>query len=122
MKIIPAHLAHALSDEQPCRAALLFPGDELAAVCGLRNGEHGRIDGLPVHRTADGLRRWRRVSRYDTEAMIAPEAEPLRQCAYRGESGDRCALEAGHADPPPPGRPTMHQYQPADELAPEQYS
>lgn len=75
LRIIPAHLAHTLSEAQPCPASLLFDSlDTVPAVCGLALGDH--VNGW--HANAEDTRRWRRIDRYETEAMIRPGSEPLR--------------------------------------------
>lgn len=94
LRIIPAHLAHQLSEAQPCRAHLRFPGDELDAVCGLTAGDHQRSE---WHDDSTGTRRWRTVGA-DEEGMVKPGSDPLWRCRYVDhQSGERCELLA-HVD------------------------
>lgn len=94
IRIIPAHLAHQLSEAQLCRAHLRFDGDEVDAVCGLTLGDHKRTE---WHDDTTATRRWR-VLGHDAEGMVKPGSDPLWRCAYTHEAG-RCELLVHLASP-----------------------
>ena len=80
LRIVPAHVAHSLSERQaelefgrPCGDRFRFPGDARDAVCEYTVGDHIRAE---FCRDREGTRMWRRRGD-DVDGMIKPGSPPL---------------------------------------------